>query len=79
MRAKINLSVEKSLLERIQAYAREKQTSVSQLVEDYFASIARPPKRKSIIEVVDRMKKPVPSERKLKEEYYKDIEKKYGA
>jgi hypothetical protein len=56
MKARLNLTIEQSLLEEVKKFAAQKKTSVSELVEDYFKVITKP-KRKSLLEVLDELPK----------------------
>lgn len=80
MKAKLNLTIEQDILERIKAYAASKQISISELVEHYFKSVVRPTGKKNIITLVDRLKPPTDIDNKadLKELYYKEQGHKYG-
>ena len=79
MKARLNLTIDDSLLDNIKAYASNKQTSVSELVESYFKRITKPTKRKNIINMVEKMDKPkIDSKADLKELYYQDQSQKYG-
>lgn len=74
------MTIEDSLLQRVNEYANKKKTTISGLVEDYFVAITRSKKNKSIIDVVEGLTAPpYTNEVNLKEEYYKDVETKYGA
>ena len=79
MKTRLNLTIDDSLLDNIKAYASNKQTSVSELVENYFKTITKPAKRKNIINLVEKLEKPeIDSKADLKELYYQDQSKKYG-
>ena len=78
MKARLNLTIDQSLLEEVKQYATLKNTSVSELVEEYFKLIIQP-KKKSFIELIKELPKPKIDENfDWKEEYYKDKMKKYG-
>lgn len=79
MKARLNLTIDNALLEEVKAYAARKQISVSELVEFFFMSVTKPGKKKTIIELVENLEKPVidPSA-DLKELYYKEQSGKYG-
>lgn len=78
MKARLNLTIDQSLLEDVKQYATLKNTSVSELVEEYFKVIIQP-KKKSFIELIKELPKPKIDENfDWKEEYYKDKMKKYG-
>ena len=78
MKARLNLTIDQSLLEEVKQYATLKNTSVSELVEEYFKVIIQP-KKKSFVELIKELPKPKIDENfDWKEEYYKDKMKKYG-
>ncbi len=53
--------------------------SVSELVEDYFKTITKPTRRKTIIDLVEKLDPPaIDPQADLKELYYQDQAKKYG-
>lgn len=56
MKVRLNLTIEDDLLNKIKRYAASKQVSVSELVEEYFKTIAKPKKQKnSIIDLVEKI------------------------
>ncbi|MDN3583670.1 DUF6364 family protein [Mucilaginibacter flavus] len=78
MKTKLNLTIEESLLADAKMYAQKQHRSVSQLVEDYFKSITKAPRRKNIIELVERLDPPAfDAQTDLKELYYQEHAKKY--
>jgi hypothetical protein len=78
MKARLNLTIDQSLLEDVKQYATLKNTSVSELVEEYFKVIIQP-KKKSFVELIKELPKPkIDDNFDWKEEYYKDKMKKYG-
>ena len=78
MKARLNITIDQSLLEDVKQYATLKNTSVSELVEEYFKVIIQP-KKKSFVELIKELPKPKIDENfDWKEEYYKDKMKKYG-
>ena len=79
MKTRLNLTIEENLLQRMKSYAAKKQISLSELVEGYFEKIVQPGKRKTVVDMVEEMKVPkIPAKRNLVDEYYNDIENKYG-
>ncbi|HCN83996.1 MAG TPA: hypothetical protein DIT07_10315 [Sphingobacteriaceae bacterium] len=79
MKAKLNLTIEQELLSKIKAYASNHDTSVSQIVEDYFEVLSRPKKKESFVEFIDKLPKPqIDPNRNLRKEYYEAKAKKYG-
>jgi len=79
MKARLNLTIDNELLDNIKAYASNKHTSISELVENYFKRITKPSKRKNIIHLVEKLEKPkMDSKADLKELFYQEQSKKYG-
>lgn len=81
MKTRLNITIEENLLDKVKAYAAKQNSSVSQLVEDYFRTITKKSKRKSLLDVLDELPKPkvnLPEGFDFKEEYYKQRAKKYG-
>ena len=78
MKTRLNLTIEEKLLDSIKQYAHTKHKSVSELVEEYFKSIARG-RRRNILDEVEKLKRPnLNSGEDLKELYYLNQSKKYG-
>jgi len=79
MKARLNLTIDDDLLGNVKTYAANKQTSISELVENYFKRITKPSKRKNIINLVEKLEKPkVDSKADLKELFYQEQSKKHG-
>lgn len=79
MKTRLNLTIDDALLDNIKVYASNKQTSVSELVENYFKSITKPAKRENILSMIEKLEKPkIDSKADLKELFYQDQSKKYG-
>ncbi|WEK37185.1 MAG: DUF6364 family protein [Candidatus Pseudobacter hemicellulosilyticus] len=79
MKTRLNLTIDQALLESMKAYAANKHTSVSELVETYFKRISRPAKRKNILHLVDQLKAPATDPKAdLKELFYQEQSEKYG-
>jgi hypothetical protein len=81
MRVILNITIEQALIENAQAYAAEKNTTVSQLVEDYFKTFIRGRGKGSLLDVIDNMPKPqtnFPGKFDFKREYYEARAEKYG-
>ena len=78
MKARLNLTIEQTLLDQVKKFAAQKNTSVSELVEDYFKTITKP-KKQSLVDLIRSLPKPDIDENfDWKEEYYKGKMKKYG-
>lgn len=82
MKTRLNLTIEESILTQIKAYAAEKQVSISELVEQYFARLTKPEKEKmNLIDFVKSMPKvelPYGDDVDLKKQYYEERASKYG-
>ena len=79
MKARLNITIEESLLKNVKYFAEEHNTSVSELVENYFKMIVKPKKKKSLSELIKELPKPKLEENfNWKEEYYKGKKEKYG-
>ena len=79
MKTRLNVTIDDDLLSKMEAYANMRQTSVSELVEDYFKSIMKPINHKSIINLVEKLELPaIDTTADLKELFYQDQAKKYG-
>jgi len=75
----VNLSIEKDLVKQVKAYAQKKQTSVSDLVEEYFNKIVRPIQRANIIDMIEELEKPdIDQNLDLKRAYYEQQSAKHG-
>jgi len=78
MKARLNITIDDSLLSNIKVYAAKQQTSVSELVERYFLSVVKPARRKNIITLVEKLDSPlIYPNTDLKELFYQDQAKKY--
>jgi len=79
MKDRLNLTIDGELLEAVKNYAAGKQISVSEMVQRYFKSVTRPVRRKNILDLVDKLDRPViDSKADLKGLFYKEQEGKYG-
>lgn len=79
MKARLNITIDESLLSSVKRYAAKKETSVSQLIELYFKSLTRPTRKKNVIQLVDKLPKPkIDIKKDLKQAYYEDQKSKYG-
>lgn len=80
MKARLNLTIDEHLLNVVKAYAASKNTSVSELVEEFFKNLRRPAKRKTIIDLVEDLPTPkVDVSGDLKKQYYESKSGKYGS
>lgn len=79
MKARLNLTIDNSLLESGKAYAASKHTSLSELVEGFLKTLSRPAKRKNVVDLIEKLDSPnIDVDVDLKEQYYKDRSGKYG-
>jgi len=79
MKGRLNLTIDNNLLENIKKYASKEHTSVSELVENYFKAITNSKKRRSIIDIIEQLDKPLINQvDDLKDLYYQDNSKKHG-
>ncbi len=79
MKARLNITIEENILSEVKLYATKQNTSVSELVEDYFTTLTKTPKKKNIIQMIESMKPAAFEESAdLKELFYKEQSGKYG-
>lgn len=79
MKAKLNLTIDDSLLAKIKRYAASRKVSVSELVETYFNTLTKASKKQNIVELMDSIQKPsVKLPENLKTAYYEEQKGKYG-
>ena len=79
MKSRLNLTIDNDLLLIIKSLANKKQTSISELVEEYFKVIAKPAKRRNIIDLVESLPTPkIDNEADLKDLFYQTQSQKYG-
>jgi hypothetical protein len=78
MKARLNITIEASLLQEVKKFAAKRNTSVSEMVENYFKNITKP-KKKTLTEFVDELPRiEISQDRDLIKEYYEAKMKKYG-
>ena len=79
MKARLNLTIDAGILNKVKVYAERKQSSVSQLVEEYFSKIIKESKKESIIDLIESLPKPhIDPNADLKKAFYEENRKKYG-
>ena len=81
MKARLNITIEETVLMQIKHYAAAKQVSVSQIIEDHLRLIVKSSaKKKNLLDVVDQLKAPsdIPQDVDLKKSFYEDQSDKYG-
>ncbi len=79
MKAKLNLTIDNSLLAHIKQYSVSHQISISELVENYFRNLTKASKKTNIVELMDKIERPsleLPED--LKKAYYEEQREKYG-
>lgn len=67
MKTRLNLTIDEDLLKKVKLYADKNNESISNLVEEYFETIVKKPKQKSLLDLLDELPKP-------KEIYPKDFD-----
>ncbi len=79
MKARLNLTIDERLLMSVKKIAKKNDTSVSELVTDFFRKIVKPAKKKNLLDLLENLEKPaIADDADLKELYYKEQGKKYG-
>ncbi|MEH6304599.1 DUF6364 family protein [Olivibacter sp. CPCC 100613] len=80
MKAKLNLTIDEQLLAQVKAYAAQKHSSVSELVESYFRTfIVKKPSGKGIVQLIENLPKPeIQDQADLAKDYFEDNADKYG-
>jgi hypothetical protein len=79
MKARLNLTIDEQTLNGVKAYAASKNTSISELVEEFFKGLHKPARRKTIIDLVEDLPAPkITIKGDLKKQYYESQSGKYG-
>ncbi|MEO6851108.1 MAG: DUF6364 family protein [Mucilaginibacter sp.] len=79
MKARVNLTIDETVLQDTKQYAEKRGMSVSEIVEDYLKIVTKPIKRKTIIDMVKELSPAdIDPKADLKELYYQERAKKYG-
>jgi hypothetical protein len=79
VKAKLNLTIEDTLLTKIKQYAAKRKTSVSELVEAYFTKLTKSSKRPNVVELMDSTEtSPINLPDDLIAAYYEERKEKYG-
>jgi hypothetical protein len=79
MKARLNITIDENILSDVKIYASKQHTSVSELVENYFAMLTKSTKKKNIIDLIENLEAPViDNNADLKELFYKEKSGKYG-
>jgi hypothetical protein len=80
METKLTLKLKKNIIDRAKKYAREQETSLSKLIENYLDAISAPPDKKKEISPVVRSISGIiqlPDDFDPKETYHKSLNEKY--
>jgi len=73
MKARVNLTIEESVLQDTKLYAERKGISVSEMVEDYLKIVTKPVRRRTIIDLVEELgPSNIDPKADLKALYYQD-------
>ncbi|MEM9858865.1 MAG: DUF6364 family protein [Bacteroidota bacterium] len=73
MKSRVNLTLDKRILVKIKFLAKQRKTSVSQIVESYLEKVVKKESDQSIIEIIEKLPKPsLPDQVDLKEAYYEN-------
>ncbi len=81
MKTRLNLTIDEDLLKKVKAYADKHDESISNLVEEYFETLVKKPKKQSLLDILDKLPKSkidFPKDFDFVEEYYRENAKKYG-
>lgn len=79
MKARLNLTIEESLLEKVKSYAASKKSSVSELVENYFKTFIQETSQKRIADLIEELPKPdIQVEEGSQTQYMEERAEKYG-
>jgi hypothetical protein len=78
MKARLNITIDESLLNEVKQFAAQKNTSVSEMVASYFKIITKP-KKTSFVDLLKELPKPNIAENfDWKAEYHQAKNKNYG-
>ncbi len=80
MKARLNLTIDNTLITKMKVYAEKQGASISELVENYFMEVAKPKKKKkNLLEIVEDLKTPfIDPQADLKDLFYKEQASKHG-
>lgn len=79
MKSRLNITVDTDLMANAKRYAAIHNSSLSQLIENYFKSLVRGPHKKTAIDVLNELPKPKKKfEGDLTKEFMESRKKKYG-
>lgn len=79
MKARLSLTLDEGLIDSMKKLAAQKGISVSEMVGEFFQKLAKPVKRKTVVDLVRELNKPVINpDADLKHLYYESQSKKHG-
>lgn len=78
MKAKLNLTIDESLLYKVKRIAKERKSSVSQIVEEFFRNFVHTPTRESFVDLIDSLPEISYEEGDLTKKYMEENAGKYG-
>lgn len=78
MKAKLNLTIEESLLQKVKRIAEERKSSVSQIVEEFFRNFVKTPARESLIDLIENLPESPSEEGDLIKKYMEENAAKHG-
>ena len=81
MKARLNITVEQHLLEKMKSYAINQQVSLSSLIEAYFEKVIRTNAKKNhLLDMVDKLEPDsnIVTDSYNKDSFYEDQKAKYG-
>lgn len=79
MKSRLNIRVDKYLLNRVKVYAEQHQTSLSYLIETYLEHLTKKSAKEDVITLVRKLNKPeISPDIDLKKQYYEEQMDKYG-
>jgi len=80
MKARVSISIDKVLLEKVKNYASKQGLNVSKLVEEYFETITQREGKPSLLDVLKNIefKTEYPENFDFKKNYHEERKEKYG-
>lgn len=80
MKARINITIEEAVLQKIKVYAAKQQISLSQLIENHLENIVKAKSsKKNILDMVDELPAhEIDKDKNLKTSYHEAQKEKYG-
>ena len=79
MKARVNLTVEESLLAKAKQYASQNNLSLSEMFEQYLSQVIKPVRKNNLIDLIESLPKPEIDENiDFKKQYFEERASKYG-